>query len=234
MSRLRHRSGRDLNETAKAAAERDVLEKAKERWAELAEAAAEASEDTLAGMGYASPFHFARALRAFDFSSPDGRRLSGEDVAEYVEATFEHVQTALPLSDEDAWEALPLYSESGDIRAEFVRAYDTVRVPKDHGLWQTALQNARERPFTPKEHAKNPKYVLFVSVAGHLQLALPRGAEISLPVKKVAAVLNVSEQMVSVYRGWAVEAGLLREVQAYNRERHFATRFRFALDRFNR
>jgi hypothetical protein len=46
-------------------------------------------------------------------------------------------------------------------------------------------------------------------------------------------MLGTTPQMVSVYRRWAVDAGILNEVQRPDRERRRATEFVFMLDQFD-
>ena len=131
----------------------------------------------------------------------------------------------------DAWKVLGLHCHSGDLRAEFIAAFDTIRVPAGRGLWETAAANADARPFIPI-YAPSPKYVRFVSLAGHLQRARKPGQLIMLPVHRLASTLGVTPRMISQYRHWAIEAGILRVMQPHSRADKRATRFVFNLDHF--
>jgi hypothetical protein len=215
-----------------ANAAREADERAAREWQEVVTEALAASSDELVGMGYMSVFHFARGLKAWGLRFPDAQPVTGEDAAEFVEKRFERARKAQASTGEDAWDALDLETDSGDVRGEFVAAWDSIRVPAGQTLWEAAEQNARNDPYIPENRAKNAKYVVFVSIAAHLQRALPPGENIALPVGKLATILKVSEKMVSQYRAWAVTDELLKEVVPYSREKKRATRFRFALEKF--
>jgi hypothetical protein len=186
---------------------------AEAKWEAIREAAA--AEETI--------FEFARTLRAWTWTGQP----TGEGVARYIEEVFMRYGPA----PGDVWDVLGLESLSGDLRAEFIAAFNSIRVAAGMGLWETAAANADARPFIPTV-APSRKYVRFVSLAGHLQRARAPGQWILLPVHRLASMLGVTARMVSQYRRWATEEGILREVQPHSRPDKRATRFIFNLDQF--
>jgi hypothetical protein len=186
------------------------------------DAVVEAAEGAEHGM-----FSFARRLRAWTW--PPNTTAAG--VATYLENSYVRYCMTTGENVGDIWDVLGL-GESGDPRAEFIVAWERVRVPEGHGLWETVEPNARQYPYIPTV-APSRKYVQFVSLAAHLQRARAQGQTILLPVGRLASMLGTTPQMVSVYRRWAVDAGILNEVQRPDRERRRATEFVFMLDQFD-
>jgi hypothetical protein len=154
--------------------------------------------------------------------------MTAADVVRHVEDTYEE---ATGETGSGAWDELGL-NLSGDPPAAFIVAWERVRVPEGQGLWETVTANARTYPFIPKI-APSVKYVHFVSLAAHLQRARAPGQRIMLPVRRFASILGVTPQMISVYRRWAVAAGILIEVMAADPARKRATEYLVALDQFD-
>jgi hypothetical protein len=75
-------------------------------------------------------------------------------------------------------------------------------------------------------------YVRFISIAGHLQRQRP-GQPIKLPVARLAQELGVTPQMVSLYRKFAQDEGLLKLVHEHDQAARRATEFTFALELFD-
>jgi hypothetical protein len=154
-----------------------------------------------------------------------------EGAASYIEATYQRYCDSARENMGDVWEVLGL-TESGDPRAEFISCWERVRVPAGQTLWETVALNFERLLFVPTV-CRSPKYQQFVSLAGHLQLARGKGQHILLPVVLWARFLKVSPKMISTYRRWALEAGILRKVANFNRERRRADEFVFDLERFD-
>jgi hypothetical protein len=200
---------------ANVEAAREAQERARRQWEEIAAAA-----------GQATVFEFARALRG----GPWSREATAAGVADYIENVHEQAGEA-----GNAWDALDrllVHSDSGDTRADFIAAWDRVRIVPGDTPWSAAEKSARAHPLIPN-FRPSAKYVRFISFAGGLQRVARPGAPIILPCERFASTLGVSARMVSEYRHWAIARGLLHVVREHNRASGEATEFRFALDRFD-
>jgi|GEM_PF-3095877 len=114
----------------------------------------------------------------------------------------------------------------------FSSAWDKVRILPGEDLLGAALRQADAvklglRP----EHVERatPGYVRFISLAGHLCVALDSNL-IKLPCREVAKALGVRHATVSSYRQQAVSEGYMTEVQPHRYKpggKGEATLFRF-------
>jgi hypothetical protein len=167
-------------------------------------------------------FAFARELRS---RNP---HQTGEAMADEIEEVF--MYQGLPGN---VWDALGLDDRTGDPRSAFITAFDQIRVPKGQRRWELVARYAKARPFIPLVRLSD-KYVLFLSLAGHLQRSCRPGAWITLPVQRTASMLGVTPGMISIYRRQAVQAGILTVTQPHSHAEHRSTRFVFNLSRFDR
>jgi hypothetical protein len=172
-------------------------------------------------------FDFARALRAW----PWPENVEAEDVATYIERVYKNDCRLRGRKLDDVWSLLDR-GPSGDPRADFIDAWERVRMPAGKTIWEVVVENVARLPFVPLRY-RSQKYQTFVSFAGHLQRVRRKGQHIMLPVKLLAKILEVTPRMISTYRRWAIADGILTEEVPSNRENRRATEFRFHLDRFD-
>jgi hypothetical protein len=191
--------------------------RAETAWAALFEAAE--SAETL--------FEFARSLKAWRWTGTP----EAEGIATYIEDTYERYCRVTGENMQDVWEILDL-GDSGDPRGEFVSCWQRVRVPAGQSIWQVVVESAERFPFVPV-FCPSQKYQTFVSLAGHLQRVRAPEQPILLPVVRFASMLGVQRQMISVYRRWALQAGILVQLESPSREQRRATKFRFRLELFD-
>jgi hypothetical protein len=206
-------------------ARNEAIANARTWWTKLSDAGVEAISES--GTSPLAMFTFARILRGWTWTAEN---LTAADVADYIERMYALGCPADAPTD-NAWDELGL-NESGDGRAEFLDAWNKVRLPIGVKLFDYALEAAKKHPFIPTvQHS--PKYVQFVSIAAHLQRCRRKGQAILLPVEHLAAQLGVSAMNISRYRVWAMEAGILKSTSAAAFRAGVATTFLFQLRQFD-
>jgi hypothetical protein len=151
--------------------------------------------------------------------------------------------------DNDPWQSWFGVSRSS-ARAEFIDMWTKIRFMPGHDPLTQSVDSARrgrlgllpsvrdKRPVAdpPKrgEAWDESDYEFFVSVAGHLQVAMG-DKDIKLPVERVGEIMKVTKMTISRYRGMAIEDGYLKVVKAHKyrpKGRGDATAFRFDVIRF--
>ncbi len=139
----------------------------------------------------------------------------------------------------DAWEEWFGISRD-EAKTEFLTLWAKFRHPVGQSPLEAALMLARRQSLglSPEvcqrrgiETARDRPdgYLLFVSLAGHLQTILG-GQPIYLPQEVLAKLLRVSARTISSWRSWAVEDGYLVQVSAPGRRS--PGRYRFDVSRW--
>lgn len=135
-------------------------------------------------------------------------------------------------------------------RAEFIDMWTKIRFMPGHDPLTQAFDGARRMRLlvSPAIRDKRPvadppkngelwdesDYEFFVSLAGHLQVAMGN-QDIKLPVERVGEIMEVTKMTVSRYRSMAVQDGYLKiaKIHKYRpKGRGDATSFRFDVSRF--
>ncbi len=128
-----------------------------------------------------------------------------------------------------------------DARAEFVDVWQKARFLPGHSPLQQAFDEARRmrlllseemrtiRAAAPSSERDERDYEFFISLAGHLQVAVG-DQPIKLPCDALAVTLGVSKMTISRYRRWAIADKFIAVVKEHtfrSKGRSDATEFRF-------
>lgn len=187
--------------------------------------------------GKSSLFLYCRMIAAQGFCHTDPKTqarkgsASPEAIANYLEQQYANYQKWLgtPLRGTNFWaEEFPQFGG----REEFLVTLQQVRIPAGKTLLDVAKENAKQGPLEPLVR-HSPTYCRFISIAGHLQRARAPGQTIQLGVEKFGRILGVDPKMVSQYRKWAVEDGILELVKKHNTAAALASEFIFHVEKFN-
>lgn len=132
-----------------------------------------------------------------------------------------------------------------DALAEFIDIWLKSRFMPGHDPIEQAADAARRMRLLPTpdimeirpvgEKGDETDYIFFLSVAGHLQVAMG-DRSIMLPCDKLGALMRVSKMTISRYRRWAIEDKYLETTKAAkfrSKGRGDATEFRFAVERWS-
>jgi len=128
------------------------------------------------------------------------------------------------------WTDFNEIGQNEDGRVVFLAVWDAVRFLPGYGPVEAAVDKAKSNPVSlPAKWDRTPGYRRFVSIAYWLQ-QLVREANIYLPTRKFAALLDCSHETISRYIKFAVADGILERAKPHSFFRggfRLAAEFRF-------